>query len=190
MDGVWADFIKGFRMQARAINPGVEIFGHERMRHWDDMAGMSEKEVELTWDAVKRSRDFWALLPLCPLFGAVEEFWKTLGNGGNLYNLYFATNRVGLDPKGQTERWLRAHLKLRSPTVMISKFKGELAKALSIDYAIDDKAENAFCIAWLSPKTKSYILDRKYNRYEVVGSKKVRRVTCLEEFFEDVKKGV
>jgi len=75
------------------------------------------------------------------------------------------------------------------PTVIISKHKGEFAKAVGADYSIEDKASNASCIDWLTGgQTKSFLLNRPYNQgnSDFLASG-VRRVDSVDEYLDVIE---
>lgn len=173
VDGVLANFYPGYnelcaRMGKPILEPG----------RWDDFL---DEEV---WAAIKRSDDFWYDLPAL----VDERTFARIDGLDQVGTVYFVTNRPGGTAKNQTEAWL-ADFGLVDPTVIVTKFKGELAKAVVATHAIEDKAENAWCIAWLSPGTTSYLVDRPYNRYDPgqFGSSRVVRVATVEEWLDKVE---
>lgn len=99
-----------------------------------------------------------------PGFGmaAVERINRWWLHG---WPIYFVTSRVGVEPKHQTENWLM-DAGIARPTVIVASRKGMAADLLGATHAIDDKAENAWMVHWLSPKTRIYLLDAPYNRVE------------------------
>lgn len=162
---------------------------------WDRFPGLLPSHEQLLWDEIGKSNYFWQSLPLLLNPGeaaGIRELYR------DKCQVYFVTNRLGYNVRQQTEAWLRHRLELPSwanPTVIIARSKGEVAKAIMADFSIDDKAENAWCIGWLTtpqnsktPDCRSYILDRKYNQYDhKIGSSKIRRVPTVQAFLNDVQ---
>lgn len=194
IDGVLADFIWGFTKLAERYTGRLPITTLAQPQ-WDEFNGIDAKLEQRLWDEVTASNFFWQSLP--PLIGPLEAEGIR-----QLYRpeaqVYFVTNRLGLNVRQQTEAWLRNHLELpkwANPTVIIARSKGDVARALMSDYAIDDKAENAWCISWLTtpqntktPDCKTYLLNRPYNQYDSkVGSSKIRRIDTVQEFLNIVK---
>ena len=195
IDGVLADFIWGFTKLGEQYT-GTPPTNTWNQLQWDGFNGIDEKLQEKLWEWIGNSNYFWQSLP--PLIDRVEAAQIREMIVSPESQVYFVTNRIGLNVRGQTEAWLRRWLELPSwanPTVIIARSKGEVAKAVMADFSIDDKAENAWCIGWLTtpqntktPDCRSYLLDRPYNRYDSkVGSSKIRRVATLQEFLNDVK---
>lgn len=93
------------------------------------------KSIPNFWDSLRpvRGVDQFSLLPL-------EQ-----------HKLFFITARmptVGAPVEAQTARWIRRHLSIEFPTVLVTSDKGPLAKALQLDYFIDDRDKNireVFC---------------------------------------------
>lgn len=193
VDGVISDFIWGFT-RLGAKYGGLPSSTMEQVE-WDSFPGLLPSHEQLIWDEISQSNYFWQSLPL--LLNPLE----TQGIRA-LYRaecqVYFVTNRLGHNVRQQTEAWLLNRLELPSwanPTVIMARSKGEVAKAIMADFSIDDKAENAWCIGWLTtpqnsktPDCRSYILDRKYNQYDhKIGSSKIRRVPTVQAFLNDIQ---
>ncbi len=186
VDGVLADFIQGFTALAGQMFRGVPVTRTYEKETWDGYPGLTETQIAQVWDVVNKSTTFWA--SLSPLITLQEA--RRISTLHNQEYVYFCTARVGADAKAQTERWLREH-GIVNPTVVISKRKGEFCKAVDADVAIDDKAGNASFIDWgTEGRTKSYLLDRPYNRVpqEFLASG-VRRVHSLTEFLDNIQEG-
>ena len=187
VDGVLANFILGFTTLGNK-EYNTPIVSTEQHEKWGAFPGLDPEKEAVLWEVVKKFETcFWAnLLPL--VSPSVMLRINDLIACGE--EVYFVTSRPGEYAKQQTEQWL-AQRGIRNPTVIVSSKKGEAAAMLGADYCLDDKAENAWCVAWLSPKTKSFLLNRKYNQYDpdAFGSSKVRRVDTVEEFLDIVVKG-
>lgn len=183
IDGVLADFIAGFTAMANAMFPGVPVTRTHEQPSWRGFPGMTETQVAAVWERIKTSRVFW--LSLSPLITPAES--ERVNDLQIEHDVYFCTARVGKYAKNQTEDWLTDHGIWR-PSVVISNRKGEFCKAVQADAAIDDKAANASFIDWNTDgRTRSYLLDRPYNRVpqEFMASG-VRRVSSLTEFLEGI----
>jgi len=171
VDGVLADFLTAYRAQEQKF--GMKVTFEPRWNaYWND-------EV---WAAIKTIPDWWIKVPAIP---DMPTFLR-IADLTYAHDLYFVTNRTGVDVKTQTERWLRMRGVLQ-PTVIISKKKGEMAAAIGADFAIDDKAGNALYTAWHSPKTKSFILDAPWNQFDHdVAGGGVTRVKTVDQFLDEV----
>ena len=162
---------------------GTPITHGHQYQKWDDMPGLTPKQIQYGWDCIRQSDQFWrALDPL------VDDgvFWR-LAELQHCADVYYVTNRQGVDPRDQTVTWLR-YYGISYPTVLISGRKGEVAAALGAHYLLDDKAGNAVFAAYHSPATICCLLNRPYNQFdhEVLGAG-VRRVKTVEEFLELVE---
>lgn len=175
MDGILSNFYPGYNAICERLGKPILPVGR-----WDDFL---DKEV---WAEIKSDSGFWSRLPSL-VSGKVFDRIQRLKLDNTVY---FVTNRVGIRPHVQTRMWLERHGVYR-PTVIVSKLKGEVAKALSATHFIEDKAENAWCVAWLSPGTQSYLLDAPYNQYDPgqFGSRRVKRIGSVEEFLDIVEGG-
>lgn len=186
IDGVLADFILGFTARAAALFPlQAATTVHSTVEHarWGDFPGLSSEDEAVVWESIQHDPTFWKNLPdLC----SYDE-WSVLKTLTDRADVYFATNRSGVNPLAQTRAWLIAH-GITDPNIVITKYKGEFCRIVAATYAIDDKADNASCIAWNSQRegriTIPYLIDRPYNRYdhEIIGSKHVRRVSTVAEY--------
>ena len=185
LDGVLADFIQGFTKFAAQVFPkeNIPVYSTYQQKVWNGFAGLDEKMEGEVWKAVLLSPTFWADLE--PLNTADE--WEALESLSLKSDVYFATNRVGIDPRYQSIAFLEKHGIFR-PQVVVTKRKGEFCKCVGATYALDDKADNASAIAWTSEQhngiTRPYLIDRQYNRYNeaIIGSKHVIRVPCLGDY--------
>lgn len=175
VDGVLAGFLGGYARLWTTVHQ--RPFDYNSHTTWDDYW---DKNV---WGEIRRSSTFWLTLE-----GLVDVLvWSRIDTLIRHHNTYFVTNRVGPNPKQQTEQWLRRHVS-SSPTVVVTGKKGEFARAVGADYAIDDKAGNAVFMQYHSPKTKSYLLDTPFNRFDhaVLGAKVVR-VATVDTFLDQVE---
>jgi uncharacterized HAD superfamily protein len=182
VDGVLADFFTAFHKLGRDMGLYNMIPPLPDYWDWDK----SEK-AQKVWDEIERSKEFWAhgIEPFNELYTLDGDSQLTRINEMcyNKHEVYFVTARVSPEAKQQTELWLWNH-GIDHPTVIITKLKGEFAKTVGIDYSIEDKVENAWCVAWLS-KAKSYLIDRPYNQVpEGIGSSKIIRVKSVKDFLD------
>ena len=180
MDGVLADFIKGFTMLGWTMF-GTEAYDVFSQQQWDGFRGLDKKQVGEVWQALHKNPKFWESLPLCTDQTTMDKINYMIEHGE--YDVYFVTNRTSKGAKRQTENWLIQH-GIESPTVITSGKKGEVAKALGIHYSLEDKPENADCISWLTDnKTESFIVERQYNSGPFAPhSSKVKRVKTVDQF--------
>lgn len=200
VDGLLADFTRSF-MPLLVKVTGKNLFEPDDINNppcwnWDIHRGYTKDEQRAAWAVIKESPSFWTTLrPTSQLRTLQVMILDLLRN----HEVYFITNRMGTDPKWQTELWLRQHLQIDLPTVLISGAKGLCAKALKLDCYIDDNADNCndvinqTCEHWGvvpvgAPATRTYLLDASYNRpggpENVVNDPRVIRVKTLGEMFD------
>jgi len=197
VDGVLASFEKGYaelimKTSGRDLFPTNprpwHPFGEPPTWYWTQHFGYTNEEDAAAWKAIKSDPTFWENLEALP--GA-----KDLYSAKNLWvpanEIYFITNRMGIDPKRQTERFLYRKLVVNNPTVLISEEKGAACKALHLDCYIDDKDSNvadAASARWLlkgdkplqpTGRTRVYCLDKPYNQ-DINGSDYTRVKTVRE----------
>ena len=185
IDGVLADFILGFTTLAHQMYPSVAPYSTLQQKTWGQFGGLSAYQEAEVWKEVMVSPYFWSELESLATFSD----YIRLGRLCEIATVYFVTNRAGVDPIYQTKNWLQSQV-IVSPNIIVSKYKGECCRVVNATYAIDDKADNASCIAWNSMTTDGitipYLIDRPYNQYNdlIIGSKHVRRVKTLNEYLE------
>jgi len=186
IDGVLADFIKGFtELASRQFNYNIPIIPSIFHQVWNFKDIMTPQEENATWEHIHSHPDWWdTLRPMIslPVGGRLADISRQVPT-------YFVTHRPDAAHKA-TAHWLAEIIGVENPAVIMSKKKGEVAKLLNATHAIDDKLENAWCIHWLSdrPQTKVYLLDRPYNRIVIkVGVDTLYRVKNFEDFLEDVE---
>lgn len=196
VDGVLAHFLLSFSKLAQTFDPSVPLLTNDQadptngiyqQERWDfDPKIISPKLVDKVWQEIKKLEStFWLQVDSLQS----QAVYDHIASVCRQRDVYFVTSRPGVWAKPHTEAWLRMRGIDRS-TVIISSLKGEVARSLEADYSIEDKAGNAVMIKYWSPKTKSYILDWPYNRWnqDILGSQ-VRRVSTVEEFLTDVEAG-
>ncbi len=183
VDGVLVDFTLGFSKLANWLSddvvPQSPTLTHKR---WSFVpALMSKATFSKTWKYINENPMWWGTL------GSLDVDWDELDNLTYHKEVYFVTSRPK-NSRQYTRRWLEDH-GLGRPQVIFTKKKGELARVVEATHAIDDKLENAWCVHWLSGKTKSYILDRPYNQTPVnidAEATGVIRIAAFEDFMREV----
>lgn len=185
-DGILANFSVGYAAILTKLT-GVEFPDyskeHPKVWYWERAAGVEKNRENIAWEEIKADTTFWLNLPAHE--GADEFLFglKTYLDADD--DIYFITNRMGLNVKWQTETWLKYHGYDR-PTVLISKEKAECCKALALTHYIDDKQENVVDCVKNSPQTKTFMLAMPYNN-EVAGAK---RITSLLEFLDEITRKI
>lgn len=164
VDGVLADFNAAFIPHMAKI-AGRNLFPEGYQPHtWNypESMGYTGKEVDAAWTDIKQSADFWQnLLPYysehIPL---VLEALRVRQHYGD--EVYFITARLGIKPKLQTETWLN-RMGFPRPTVLISADKGGCAKALDLNYYVDDRHTNCDAVDDAQPDCETFLVDRPWN---------------------------
>lgn len=185
VDGVLANFVVSYRrlivtMTGRNLfQPGDDV--NPPVWDWEKLRGYTDEEIKPVWAHIMTSPDFWVHLTALPGATALAQRIARLEND---HDLYFVTARVGDGAKWQTEVWLNTMIPVQLPTVLLSKDKGAICKALNIDLYIDDNLPNVQGVVEQSPKTRTYLLDYAYNQEDIVAPQ-YRRVSSVEEMFRN-----
>lgn len=177
IDGVLANFVASYQPLFVKVT-GRDLFQPGDIENppvwdWPALRGYTTDETKAVWDVIVKDEQFWFNLhPFNANCTAIRDFFYT--GLANEHEVYFITNRPGVQSKAQTEEWLANYLNLFNPTVLVIRHreKGSIAKALQLDAHIDDNYDNCCDVVRCSPKTRSYVLDRSYNQ-----------PTCPEDVF-------
>lgn len=187
IDGVLANFLLAFYQEAYNIDPTVDVSLAGTSKFWHDTPSISKETVKATWALIGMSPGWW--MQLKPLVS--KETFKRINDLSYFHTVYFVTSRVtaGLTPvQFQTQCWLHEQ-GIHNACVITSGKKGEVAKAVGADFAIDDKWENAQCVHWFTDGvTKSYLLNCSYNQVEGIGSRSIIQINTVEEYLDAITK--
>lgn len=182
-DGILVDFTTAYHrllveVDGRDLLP--KDFKLPPVWNWETHYGYSKPVVDEVWKRIKGSRTFWQALQ--PLPGAAE-FVEGLQETS--HELYFITDRPGIETQAQTTRWL--HMLTGNPAAVIisRRGKGPVCAALSIDLYIDDKPENVEDVWEKSPRTRVMMLKYPYNSrlHGIDGA-----IDSLKEFEDEIKR--
>lgn len=149
-----------------------------------DHRGYSLEEEKTVWSVIRSSPDFWTTLDA---FDHNIGFLKTyIAELERYHEIYYITDRPGVNAKRQTKVWLRRrlyHFQPIDPTIIIGGQKGLIASVLSLDAYVDDKFENVRDVIERSPKTRTFYVRYPYNKgNEVEGAISINNLsTMLEE---------
>ena len=186
VDGVLADFVYSFTKLAAQHDYISKPYDTTTQPAWDfDGKLTHEQQAELWSEIIARS--FW-WRSLDSLVTPTEVNW--INSIAERMEVVYCTNRVAKNPNAQTQTWLwLKDIGINRPNVIVTKRKGDVARALDIDYSIDDKIENVNCVHWIADTKpcRSYVLDRLYNKNGA--AKNVRRVGTITDFLTDVEEG-
>lgn len=190
LDGVLFSWSRSFSKVVHDLYPAHEIIMDEREqivgREWSEWAAPKEI-ITKAWNTLHNMENMWETLEtLNPdqVKYMIEKF-----NKANL-NIYFITARIGSPGRPLLKQCINA-LKAQGwddPQVIISFKKGIVAKALELDYFLDDFAENCVEVIMERPQTEVYLLDKKYNRILQDKYFHINRISRLEEFVDKVIK--
>lgn len=186
IDGVLADFIFGYTSEAVRMGYLDKPLTFNDQVGWDEFGNMTPNQVHKVWDKVLRDGNFW--LSLNPLVN--EKVFQDINKLNSNYNVVFVTKRDGLMVQSQTKLWLIKH-GVSNPSIILTKRKGEIARALDMQFSIEDKAENAAVIHWIADSVpcKSYLINRTYNLDASI-PKNVKRINSVEQYINDVCEGI
>ena len=181
-DGVLANFNHAFveltvRVLGKDLYPGpagtFDIFTW----NYPEFFGYTSSDVTKVWDHIKSDPDFWLNIPA---YKNTKQAMKVLANLQQSNNdIYFITNRMGVNAKRQTEKWLD-RFDMMPTTVLLSKEKGFCATALALDAYIDDKWENCVDVAMQNDTIKVFCMDQPWNHTKVSDLKIIRVSSILE----------
>jgi hypothetical protein len=199
IDGVHADFAGAFTKLIVRVT-GKDLFQRGDGKNppswdWFFQRGYTKDEVKLAWDVVKSPASaFWLNLEELPGCAATRLVILDLLRW---HDVYFITNRPGANAKWQTEQWLRLHLQIDHPTVLLASEKGMTAKALNLDCYLDDYYVNVDDVIAKTtpyvgadargikadPTCRTYLLNASYNRSVGVDDR-VTRVESVGQFYD------
>jgi len=184
LDGVLVDFVLGFTQEAVALGYLKKPFGTDLQPTWDFGYCLTPKQQMDIWNIIENDPWWWANLSA----RVDHRIFETINNLQLLNQVVFCTNRKGPKVQLQTKYWL-SNNGIINPAVVVTKRKGEVAKALDIDYSLDDQVHNANMIHWMAEMRpcRSYLLDLPYNKEGRI--KGVRVVKSVTEFLTAVKEG-
>ena len=197
IDGLFANFAGAYMRVIIEIS-GRDLFllgDAENAPTWDFdyFRGYTREEHRAAWNMILRDQYFW--LSLSPIQPNCAWFRDRADKFYGEHDIYFLTNRNGVDVKQSTERWLREIVTNRyTPTVLLTddvtgEDKGLILRGLRADAFIDDRFENAQQAVAHAPDTRVYLYNRRYNapiddaRIVHDCDSRVTRVDTLEDFF-------
>lgn len=146
--------------------------------YWEREAGIERSRENAVWTKIKENPYFWLDLYAYP---EAREFLTRLSRL-DPDNVFFVTNRMGVRVVPQTRTWLQWAGYRHRPTVLLSRWKGEMAKSLELTAYIDDKQENCEDVVKMSQNTKCWMLAKPYN----TEAQHVSRVESILTFADEV----
>lgn len=164
LDGVLVDFFSDFTRLLCHIE-GISPPPNFSPSKWDwyDELGVSKQTVREAWNRVAEDPTFWEFLPPMPTFAQDRALINRLEAEG--HDIYFITHRPFKGAKQASAFWLKDNTTLDSPTVLISSSKGSAARALALDFFLDDKPENCHdVLTQRGVRTTVYLYEASYNQ--------------------------
>jgi len=143
VDGVLADFTGHARKLCQRMFNGRPADALVQTGWGFDSLGISPEQEDEMWRTIDATRDWWLYLAPLDETHLITPLVKQ-------HEVIFITNRkqgTGLPVEVQTAEWLTRVFNLFHPTVLLSSKKGPLAKALGLDYFIDDRDKNVIEVA-------------------------------------------
>jgi hypothetical protein len=188
IDSVWVDFAFDFSREIRDMfgNNCPVIATKEEVKAWDWSKwypGLSASQIDLVWKKIIAANNWWEFSTPKADPGTLD--WLEFYRNSPDVDFFFITSRVqtaGDSIIKQTYRWFYKNFNFKTVPIIVGANKGEICKALRLDYYIDDSPEMVLdvhrkCLNF----TKTYIMDYPYNR-----NLNLPRVNNLREFFETV----
>lgn len=185
IDGVFADFDLAItKLGCDKIRSTIVPESDVDQVAYSKYSNMTPTESGRAWALIHEDPNFWLHVPPNPAID--PETIEYLNELALFHDFYFVTARPEVTAvKRNTETWLKDY-GVRNPTVIMSRWKGEIAQAIDAEFMIDDKHSNASFAIWHTRKRcQGYVLDRPYNRVDG-GSSKVKRVSNVIEFLREV----
>jgi 5'(3')-deoxyribonucleotidase len=184
VDGVLADFVKGFFQLSRDYlhKPGLDVTEAD---NWDFVGQISESELDLIWQKIKYSTvctNWWTTLDKLPntdnLTKACQDF-----------DVVFVTNKVstrGFSPETQVKIWLLKEYLIKQPRIVVSKGeKGPVAQELGLQWFIDDRDKNCVSVKNTVSECQVYLQNQRYNRG--FNRADIPRINSLNEFLSLIR---
>lgn len=183
VDGVLADFIAGFTKLANEWYGTPVYTSNVYNGDWNFTTFLNKTKADRLWSVIKTDATWWETLPPLQSSEIFSRIWKLQKRA----TVVFCTHRFGNHAQRQTQRWLERN-GLAMPAVVLSKRKGDVARSLDVDFAIDDKPENAACIHWIADTKpcQSVLLDQPYNQ-DAQLPERVTRAFTMGEFLDYVE---
>ena len=181
VDGVLANFTRGFTRYGNLIF-GTPVADGNSQQTWmfEDFPELEldKEKCSAIWKFVKTDPDFWATLdPFNPSVMPRIDVIK---------NRVFITNRGGIDPKEQTERFLTTW-GIREPLVRVAEKKVPVAQELNVVAHLDDYPGNCTELADALPDAYIALYYTQYNKHfhEEWRARGGKIVTSIDQFIDE-----
>ena len=159
LDGVLADFDQAFTRLGHYLFD-TPISYTVSQPYWNFRNVMTVEQQTKVWDIIKGTAGWWVSVP--SLVNA--DVFVRINGLTHRHEVYFVTHRMhSITPAGeQSVQWLK-YRGIDNPRVIVSSRKGEIARAVSADYALEDNWGNACSIHWMAEKCRTFLIERPYN---------------------------
>ena len=158
IDGVLANFIRGFTRVGNSLH-GTPIGDESSHQAWNfedfPELQLTKPLVKAMWAGVWADPNFWANLDPMNV-SVIREI-------NDIRNKVFITNRAGVEPAKQSERFLEKWGVWR-PEVYLAADKAPLAKKLNVVAVIDDYVVNCRDLKVAIPEAYIAMLWTPYNQ--------------------------
>lgn len=135
VDGVLADFVSAFTGLAVDLGVAKEVTMPENQQSWE-----FDFDTNLVWKTIKATPNWWMTLEPLVTYDEIVLLNKLIESN----SVYFITNRGrtrGLGIEDQTRHWLHS-MGIKAEHVIATKRKGALAKALDLQWFVEDSLTN------------------------------------------------
>ena len=141
--------------------------------------GLSEEEARVFWTK------YYVLMleNVKPKENAVEIINKIKENGNKIVLITARIDDEIVDARAITEKWLKENKISYDKLIINSHNKLEIAQRENIDIFIDDSIRNCEMVS--SGNIKTYMMLTKNNEY--YENENIEKITCWNEFYENVK---
>lgn len=178
LDGVLADFVRGFRDLA-LFHFNIDI--GEVPHCWDWWQGkLSQPQFYQLWNQITKHPEWWTSLNPCldaPQAFQALHHWQVHDHA----DVYIITTRPGARIQWFSQKWINkwAHTPIPVLIAPDARAKGVLAAGLSLTHFVDDKPENVFAVQTQNPRIRACLLNRSWNDQEPGAYTRITRVEEL-----------
>jgi len=174
IDGVLSNFVKAARILLKTMFNGRPKDSLIQTTWAFSSLGITTEEENQMWRKIDSIPNWWLGHEVLPNTDLLYSLC-------NKHRVIFITNRkdgTGRPVDKQSAMWLTEKFHLFHPIVLLSNKKGPLAKALKLDYYIDDRPKNVLEVVEFHPSCKTFLLDATYNQECIY----TNRVKSFDEF--------
>ena len=185
LDGVIADFDLAYTTVCNQLFGKPEIGTLPSDWDWTNY-GLTPEQHSQAWEEIKKSFCFWMFLKYLPGCKRVRELVSK-------HDVYFITARVeteGYSAIKQAQNWMLHNFLVTMPMVIVTHDKGPVAKALQLDYFIDDRPKNCIEVKTAVPTCQVYLKTASHNEDWVgFAQESIKRVEDFDSFAKIILEG-